>query len=361
MFEIRTTVTALALATGAAALVVTMRLARSDETPRSKAFIKRRSQSRASSKSWKPVSINWHFTRECNYGCHFCFHTKTEGHLMKRDDAKRGLWLLKQSGMRKLNFSGGEPFLYKRFLGELVKFCKEELHLDSVSIVSNGSLIDEAWMQKYGAFLDILAVSCDSFDPHVLRAIGRQNSQGKTDHIDQTKRVRDWCEQYDVKFKMNTVVTARNVHEDLSSQVKLLRPVRWKVFQVLPIEGENVGENATGRDARCLEIATAAFEGYISRHRRDDFVAKVLVPEDNANMRDSYLILDQRMRFLDCTSGSKVPSQSILDVGVDAALGDAGHDAERFVARGGVYEWNKARMRTLADVEDGPCLDHGRH
>lgn len=55
-------------------------------------------------------------------------------------------------GMEKINFSGGEPFLQDRgeFVGQLVQFCKEELKLPSVSIVSNGSLIRERWFKKYG-------------------------------------------------------------------------------------------------------------------------------------------------------------------------------------------------------------------
>ena len=54
--------------------------------------------------------------------------------------------------MEKINFSGGEPFIEGRqgsFLGEMVRYCKEELNL-SVSIVSNGSLIRENWFKSYG-------------------------------------------------------------------------------------------------------------------------------------------------------------------------------------------------------------------
>lgn len=67
--------------------------------------------------------------------------------------------------MEKINFSGGEPFLPQRgnHLGEMVKFCKEELKLPSVTIVSNGSLIREGWFKAYGKYLDIIAISCDSF------------------------------------------------------------------------------------------------------------------------------------------------------------------------------------------------------
>lgn len=69
-------------------------------------------------------------------------------------------------GMEKINFSGGEPFLPSRgrHLGEMVKFCKEKLDLPSVSIVSNGSLITEKWFQEYGEYVDIMAISCDSFN-----------------------------------------------------------------------------------------------------------------------------------------------------------------------------------------------------
>lgn len=54
--------------------------------------------------------------------------------------------------MEKINFSGGEPFLQDRgeFVGKLVQFCKQELALPSVSIVSNGSLIRKQWFEKYG-------------------------------------------------------------------------------------------------------------------------------------------------------------------------------------------------------------------
>lgn len=59
---------------------------------------------------------------------------------------------LSPPGMEKINFSGGEPFLHERgeYVGQLVRFCKQELRLPSVSIVSNGSLIRERWFQNYG-------------------------------------------------------------------------------------------------------------------------------------------------------------------------------------------------------------------
>lgn len=64
-----------------------------------------------------PISVNYHFTRKCNKECGFCFHTAKTSHIATPEEAKRGLVLLRNAGMRKLNFAGGEPFLYPKYLG----------------------------------------------------------------------------------------------------------------------------------------------------------------------------------------------------------------------------------------------------
>ena len=48
--------------------------------------------------------------------------------------------------------------------------------------------------------------------------------------------MRDWCEEYNVLFKLNTVVNKFNYQEDMVEPLKKLNPVRWKVFQCLPVE-----------------------------------------------------------------------------------------------------------------------------
>ena len=42
-------------------------------------------------------------------------------------------------------------------------------------------------------------------------------------------------------IKLNTVVTSANAHDDMTKIVKKINPTRWKIFQVLKIEGENDG------------------------------------------------------------------------------------------------------------------------
>ncbi|XP_059263512.1 S-adenosylmethionine-dependent nucleotide dehydratase RSAD2 [Mustela nigripes] len=287
-----------------------------------------------------PTSVNYHFTRQCNYKCGFCFHTAKTSFVLPLAEAKRGLRMLQAAGMEKINFSGGEPFIHDRgeYLGKLVRFCKEELRLPSVSIVSNGSLIRERWFQNYGEYLDILAISCDSFDEQVNVLIGR--GQGKKNHVENLQKLRAWCRDYRVAFKINSVINRFNVDEDMREPIKALNPVRWKVFQCLLIEGENSGEEAL-REAQQFVISDEEFEGFLDRHNE----VSCLVPESNQKMKDSYLILDEYMRFLNCRNGRKDPSKSILDVGVEEAIKFSGFDEKMFLKRGGKYVWSKADLK----------------
>lgn len=54
---------------------------------------------------YTPTSVNYHFTRKCNYKCGFCFHTAKTSFVLPMKEAKRGLQMLKESGMLHLIYS----------------------------------------------------------------------------------------------------------------------------------------------------------------------------------------------------------------------------------------------------------------
>ena len=94
------------------------------------------------------------------------------------------------------------------------------------------------WMEKpnsdrfpSGEYLDILAISCDSFDEQVNVLIGR--GQGKKNHVENLQKLRTWCKEYRVAFKINSVINRFNVDEDMKEQINALNPVRWKVQTAL--------------------------------------------------------------------------------------------------------------------------------
>ncbi|KAI1157714.1 hypothetical protein F5B18DRAFT_665753 [Nemania serpens] len=278
-----------------------------------------------------PVSVNYHFTRKCNKECGFCFHTEKSSHVASEDQMKHGLRLLKAAGSK--------PFLYPDRLATLCRFCKEELGLESVSIISNGTKIRKRWMEKHGQWVDVLGVSCDSFDEETNKAIGR----GTGDNVKQLFKIRDWCREFQIKFKLNTVICIHNWEEHMANKVQELEPFRWKVFQVLYVEGENdsleedVRVAKRKRNAKKLLISDNQFKAFCDKHQH----VVSFVPEPNTLMASSYLILDEYLCFLDKGTGAEKQSRSILDVGVQKALSE----------RGGVYNWTKE----VAEENVGGC------
>lgn len=195
----------------------------------------------------------------------------------------------------------------------------------------------EAWsrnhfLRNHGHNIDILAVSCDSFNEATNIKIGR----GSGDQVKKLYEIAAWCQKYNIKFKLNTVVNKFNQAEDMNGHINLLQPFRWKCFQVLIVAGENDSDD-TLRNAHKLVISDDEFNQFCQRHRGQ----KCLVPEPNRLMAKSYLILDEYMRFLD--RDGKQPSRSILEVGVEEALKAVYWDEAAFVERGGIYDWANNR------------------
>ncbi|CZR35935.1 uncharacterized protein FPRO_03805 [Fusarium proliferatum ET1] len=302
----------------------------------SKAVVTTQSSKSFTKESNVPVSVNYFPSRKCNYTCGFCFHTDTSSYVLPVDEAKRGLRLLREAGMQKLNIAGGEPFLYPRFLTELLQFGKEELGLESISIVSNGSKITEKWMRENCQWLDILAISCDSFDPETNKNIGRGDDGG---NVIRLFRIAEWCRDYGIKFKLNTVVNIHNWNEDMSAEIERLAPFRWKVFQCLLVAGEN--EDATRlRDARTFLVTDQQWKTFCDRHKH----LPCYVTEDTNAMASSYLLLDEYMCFLDKGEGMLTKSESILRVGVEKAMSQVVWDKGSFLERGGIYDWSRSDM-----------------
>jgi len=282
----------------------------------------------------KPISVNYFFSRVCNYSCKFCFHYNSNNFHLNIEDAKKGLKKLKDAGMEKITFSGGEPFLYKNHLHELIKYCKEELFLESISIVSNGSLITEEWIIENSHFVDMLTISCDSF----IEANNLEIGRGQGNQVQILNNCWKFCNDHNILFKINTVVNKVNFNEQMVQKIILLKPYRWKCFQLLLINGENINTE-NNLDAQSLHINDTEFGFFQSLNKG----FKDTIFESNMTMRNSYYLLDEKMRFLDCSSGSKIPSRSILQVGVNEALQQVFFDEEQFLSRKGIYDWSKKK------------------
>lgn len=265
------------------------------------------------------------------------------------------LKLLKDAGTEKINFAGGEPFLFPETLGELVKAAKE-MGYESTSIISNGSRITKTWLEKYGKWLDILGLSCDTINPEINFIHGRKlaGSCKITDDSEIIRNVTLISKDLKILFKINTVVTSLNKNEDMSKFINEINPMRWKVFQVLDVEGENYNNTTKSgklkeRDIKSLLITKDEFDNYIKKNTEGLINKDIIVPESNELMRSSYLLIDEYGRFLDSSKGGKTPTNSILDVGLEKALEELinsegkGFHKDTFYQRGGYYpdKWSK--------------------
>ena len=100
------------------------------------------------------------------------------------------------------------------------------------------------------------------------------------------------------RLKINTVVTRENCGEDLGGFISRARPERWKLFQVLPVAGQNDGPVDN------LLVSLEEFDQYVARNRYVESLGITVVPESNNLMTGSYVMVDPAGRFFDNVSGT---------------------------------------------------------
>lgn len=66
--------------------------------------------------------------------------------------------------------------------------------------MSNLVLID-SWFEKFGQFVDILAISVDSFDEETNKKIGR----GKGNHVQNVSKAAELCRKYGINSVSETL------------------------------------------------------------------------------------------------------------------------------------------------------------
>lgn len=279
-------------------------------------------------------TVNFHLWQPCNMRCGFCFATfrdvrrtlLPDGHL-PRQDARRVVRMLAEAGFTKITFAGGEPLLCP-WITDLIA----DAHAlgARTSLVTNGSLLDAAMLQRLHPVLDWVTISIDSARPATLRAVGRvtaANPMSDDHYLRLCRRVR----AAGLHLKINTVVTAANHREDLRGLILTARPERWKIFQVLPVSGQNSGK------VEPLLVTAEQFARFVEWNStvRDQGITVVI--EDNEAMTGSYAMVDPAGRFFDATGHGYTYSDPILDVGVARAISQVSISRRKFLERGGSY------------------------
>nr|WP_298517708.1 viperin family antiviral radical SAM protein [uncultured Kordia sp.] len=281
----------------------------------------------------KIPSVNFHLWQPCNMRCKFCFATFLDvkntilpkGHLPE-EEAVKVVEAIAKSGFEKINFVGGEPLLCK-WLPRLIRRAKT-LGM-TTTIVTNGSKLTDAFLKENENYLDWIAISIDSLAEETNIKTGRTANKKPLSEAYYKDRIQA-IKAHGYRLKVNTVVNAFNYKESMVDFINEIEPERWKIFQVLPI----VGQNDEKIDA-CI-ITDEQYQEFLKRHEN----IKVRVPESNDAIKGSYVMIDPAGRFFDNAEGIHNYSKPILEVGVSEALKTVNYDLEKFLDRGGVYAWN---------------------
>ena len=273
--------------------------------------------------------------------CKFCFATFQDvkhsilpkGHLPKVE-AIEVVKQLARVGFQKITFAGGEPTLCP-WISDLIRTAKESGM--TTMIVSNGSKITEEFLLANKNQLDWIAISIDSLNPEINIKMGRAIAGIKSLSIEYYISLIDRIKAHGYGLKINTVVCSKNYTEDLNTFIQYAKPKRWKVLQVLPMEGQN------DQNINELKINDDQFQEFLKNHSNLEDVTNI-IPETNSQMKGSYAMVDPAGRFFDNATGKHNYSRPIIEIGPFLAIQQVNYDIKKFESRGGWYDWEKIKQ-----------------
>lgn len=271
-------------------------------------------------------TVSFHMVKPCDFACKFCYATFDDFKVDKQltlEECMLILEKLREAGVQKITFAGGEPMLYKNI--DLVIEYAKKLGF-TTSIISNGSMLTYKFLMKMTPYLDWVGVSIDSLDQETNVNIGRTRKNGNY-FIDYPKLAHT-IKNLGYKFKVNTVVNRFNHEETLRPFIERFEVDRWKVFQTLQVKGQN------DKLFEHIKCSGDQFKAYIDRNATAN-----LVPENNEVMYSSYLLIDPLGRFFEDTKREHTYSDSLLEHDVDHCLSQISLSRENFINRGGIYKW----------------------
>ena len=223
---------------------------------------------------------------------------------------------LRDSGVKRINFAGGEPTL----VSELPLILNYSHSLGIVNtVVTNGTGVTVNLMKQICDAIHAVKLSVDSADDEVERKLGRGYGQ----HLSTILKAVEAARKYGVEIMANTVVTSLNWMEDMHTIIERIEPSRWKVFQVLPVKDQNLQEY------NYLKITGTQFLEFVKRH--EDIPH--MIPEDNSLMTESYLMIDPIGRLFQNKDSKYTVSDSILDVGLKKAFAQISFDRYKYDLR----------------------------
>lgn len=208
----------------------------------------------------KKYKINLHILEACNFKCRQCFSKfGTKKLLSVKDWEKIVDNCIAGADVAEFNIAGGEPMLYPELV-KLVKYIRDKGV--KISLITNGSLMDEEWIKSYAGMYETIGFSVDSINDETNRKIGRCDRNGKAIPAGRIVELCGLIRKYapECRIKINTVVSALNKDEVMSDFIDKIAADRWKVLRMKPFQYGSFSNLD-------IQVSDEEFEEFVERNR----------------------------------------------------------------------------------------------
>lgn len=216
----------------------------------------------------KKYKINLHILEACNFRCLQCFSKfGTEKLLPVTDWMKIVDNCLAGADVSEFNIAGGEPMLYPGLV-ELAKYIRS--NGVKVSLITNGSLMDESWIKNYAGLYETIGFSVDSINDETNRKIGRCDRNGNTILAGRIVELCGLIRRYapECRIKINTVVSALNKDEVMCDFIDEIAADRWKILRMKPFQyGSFSNLDIQVSSNLDIQVSNEEFEEFVERNR----------------------------------------------------------------------------------------------
>lgn len=233
----------------------------------------------------KPKVVNFHFVDYCNYHCCYCFVKKANrmtsflNIVNIVDNIAEYFKNIKVRG--RINLVGGEIFMCL-YLQQIIDYIYSK-DID-VSIVTNGYLLTKEFIEKNKMKICCIGISIDSLNSETNKLIGRCFNKQT---LDENKLIY-LCEiikSNNIKLKINHCLSKFNYAEDISKFIEIIKPDRFKIFQMTVIDSIN---------GKCknMQLSNKEFEVCCNKYK---YMNPIIEYEEE--MKSSYLMIDSNGNF----------------------------------------------------------------
>lgn len=259
--------------------------------------------------------INLHFTDYCNYSCKHCFVKKENNELSMDelmvvvDKVKRYFDSNHIKG--RINIAGGEPLVSKN-IDHLINYIASKGI--QVSIITNGYLLDESFIQRHKNHLYSIGLSVDSMDYDTNIKIGRcckSNILTKDKILHLSKIIKEAR----ILLKINICVSKLNVNENFNELIHIIQPDRLKVFEMVCYDMSQKVNSATKSD----------IQSFLERLNYN------YIYESAESMKKSYIIIDSKGNL--STNNLHLNGASILCHEISDIISTLNVDYENYIKR----------------------------